>query len=435
MLEKTFCSSPWFHVRLTSNGNFETCRWARKPTHKHNLSNTSIIEFYNSDQMKQLRTQLLDGQSPEVCQSCYYEESFDKLTGRVRQLNKSAIDRNNFVLSLRSSPHYNMFLYSYQNNGHSEYYPTDLQIDLGNLCNSGCIMCYPIFSSRLESDYKKLSKTSKLFFDPVKTQEWSKDEKTKTKLIDQLTAIPNLKYIHFLGGETLYHPAFYEMCEALVQSNKAGDIIVGTTTNGTIYSERLENIITNFKEFHLGISIESVSKLNDYVRYPSKIQNVLENIEHFLQLRHSCGNLQISLRITPNIFTIYELDDLFEYMIKKKVIAESCNILVDPSHLRMELLPDDIRQEIVQKLSQLVNKYNCNKIDLVNVRRNDLIDQVIANNIVDYKNFVESFETPVDADKHRYNLVEWLKSFEQLRKNSILNYAPRYEEFLRNYGY
>ena len=435
MLEKTFCSSPWFHLRLTSDGSFETCRWAYKPDHKYNFSNTSLIQFYNSDQMKELRTELLEGHKPKVCQSCYYEESFDKLTGRVRQLHKSVIDKNNFALTLRSSPHYNMFLHSYENNGHSEYNPTDLQIDLGNLCNSGCIMCDPTYSSRLESDYKKLAKQSQLFFDPIKTQNWSSDINLKNKLIDELSDIKNIKYIHFLGGETLYHSAFYDICEALIKTNQAQDIIVGTTTNGTIFNSRLENLISSFKEFHLGISIESVLKLNDYIRYPSKIENILENLENFLNLRNKCSTLQISLRITPNIFTIYELDKLFEYMLQKKVIAESCNILADPQHLRMELLPDDIRQEILHKLNSLVDKYNLNKINIVNVRRNDLIDQVTANLILDYKNFIESYKMPSDVDKHRYNLVEWLQSFERLRKNSILDYAPRYEKFLRNYGY
>jgi sulfatase maturation enzyme AslB (radical SAM superfamily) len=296
-------------------------------------------------------------------------------------------------------------------------------------------MCDPTYSSRLESDYKKLAKQSQLFFDPIKTQNWSSDINLKNKLIDELSDIKNIKYIHFLGGETLYHSAFYDICEALIKTNQAQDIIVGTTTNGTIFNSRLENLISSFKEFHLGISIESVLKLNDYIRYPSKIENILENLENFLNLRNKCSTLQISLRITPNIFTIYELDKLFEYMFQKKVIAESCNILADPQHLRMELLPDDIRQEILHKLNSLVDKYNLNKINIVNVRRNDLIDQVTANLILDYKNFIESYKMPSDVDKHRYNLVEWLQSFERLRKNSILDYAPRYEKFLRNYGY
>lgn len=435
MLEKTFCSSPWFHMRLAGNGHFETCRWAYNPEHQHNFSTQSIIQFYNSKQMRQLRENLLEGESPSICQSCYYEESFNKLSGRLRQLNKSAVHTENFALTLRSSPHYEMFFKSYKNSGYSNYYPTDFQIDLGNLCNSGCIMCNPTYSSRLETDYKKLHKISSLFVSAEQSTSWSNDNLLKEKLITELLEIPQVKYIHFLGGETFYHSAFYEICEALIKAGKSSEIIIGTTTNATIYNTRLESLISNFKEFHLGISIESITKLNDYIRYPSQIDNVLENINNFLQLRNLYSNLQISLRITPNIFSIYEIDKLFEFMIQKNLIAESCNILADPAHLRMELLPFDIRQEVIKKLSNLIKKYNLNKHNVVNVRRNDLIDKVIANTILDYGTFIESYETPVDADKHRYNLVEWLKSFEQLRKNSILDYAPRYEEFLRNYGY
>jgi flagellar biosynthesis chaperone FliJ len=101
----------------------------------------------------------------------------------------------------------------------------------------------------------------------------------------------------------------------------------------------------------------------------------------------------------------------------------------------MELLPEDIRNEIITKFDILINKYQLAKTHLVNERRTDLIDKVIANTIIDYCNFIKKYQPPEDIEQQRYNLIEWLKSFEQLRNNSILDYAPRYEKFLRHYGY
>jgi MoaA/NifB/PqqE/SkfB family radical SAM enzyme len=394
------------------------------------------MQYYNSEQMRKLRMDLLEGKSPKSCSSCYYEQSFDKLTGRIRQLHKSGIDVNHFDLTLRSSPHYEMFLHSYENNGDSTFSPVDLHIDLGNLCNSSCIMCNPTFSSQLDKDYKKLSKISSLFNnESYQTTNWSRDKTTLKNLISELSSLPKIRYIHFLGGETLYQDAFYKICEELIKTNKAKDIIIGTTTNGTIYNTKLENLISHFKEVHLGISVESISSLNDYIRYPSEIKEVLSNLDKFIDLRDKRSNLYLSLRITPNIFTIYELDKLFEFMIEKKITAESCDILVEPLHLRMELLPDDIRNEIIKKFEFVIDKYKLNKTNVVNERRKDLIDQIIANLIVDYLRFLKTYEVPADIEYHRHNLVDWLKSFEKLRNNSILTYAPRYEKFLRHYGY
>ena len=435
MFKDTFCSSPWFHARLTYDGDFKECRWFKTNTAGNNIANTSIMEFYNSDRMKELRMDLLNGKTPAGCSDCYYEDSFNKLSGRTRQLLKSGIRLNEFDLTTRSSPHYDKFLHSYNKNGDSDYYPVDLQIDLGNTCNSACIMCDPFSSSQLQQEYKTLHKiNSALFANPVNYRSWTRDPATLEKFIQELVAIPNLKYIHLLGGETLYDPAFYTICERLVDAGVAKDIIVGTTTNGTIYDPRLESLIKEFKEFHLGISIESVTPLNDYIRYPGKVDHILANIDKFLALRSS-SKLYVSLRITPNIFTINEIDQLFEYMIEKNVIAESCNILFKPECLRIELLPHGLRQSIVGKLDRVIEKYNLQKTQVANVRRTDLIPDVIANLVLDYRNFVATYKKPGDADVHRTQLVKFLQAFERSRGNSILNYAPEYEQFLKHYGY
>ena len=59
------------------------------------------MEFYNSDAMRQLRLDMLSGNKPTACEPCYYQDQFGKLSGRVRQLNKSAITMTEFPLSFR----------------------------------------------------------------------------------------------------------------------------------------------------------------------------------------------------------------------------------------------------------------------------------------------------------------------------------------------
>lgn len=436
MFEKTFCSSPWFHVRLTYDGSYESCRWAKNPARVHRFQNQTLMQYYNSDQMRSLRQQLLSGESPEHCSTCYYEESFGKLNGRIRQLNKSAIDVDNFFPTIRSSPHYKNFEYSLHNDGLADMSPVDLQIELGNTCNSACIMCVPEASSRLEQEYHKLHKiNSDLFTKPNTYTAWTRDPVLVDQFVKQIVAIPNLRYIHFLGGETLYEESFYSICEQLIEHDLAKNIIVGTTTNGTIYNDRIKRFIENFKQFHLGISIESVTNLNDYIRWPGQIDSILSNINKLLMLRESNPEFYISLRITPNVFSVYEIDKLFVYLLENNVIAESCNILHNPLHLRMELIPNDIRNEVKKKLEILIDYYELEKLKIVNVRRSDQIRHVIADVVLDYYKFLCDYQEPADIEPSRYNLVDFLKSFESLRGNSILDYAPRYEKFLRHYGY
>ena len=431
MLKDSFCSSPWFHIRLTYDGSYDVCRWSKNGTTDLNIRTTSLMQFYNSDAMRQLRLAMLAGNKPVACEPCYYQDQFGKLSGRVRQLNKSAINLTQFPLSFRSSPHLELFEYSNDMQGASSHFPTDLQIDLGNTCNSACIMCDPTASSRLVADYKKLNRLdSRLFAEPIPYQSWTENTAVVDCFVQELQTLPYLRYIHFLGGETLYNQAFYDICEQL----DGTDLIVGTTTNGTIYDDRIARLIPRFKEFHLGISIESVTPLNDYVRYPGPTDQILANIFKFVTLRDRYPSLKLELRITPNLFTISELDQVFEFMIEHDIIAESCNILHQPRCLRMELMPDDIRQETVTKLQTIVDRLGTYEPQ-VNTRRSDLSRQIIAQLANEYLEFVKTYTRPADTNESHQELVRFLKSFETIRNNSILDYAPRYKDFLRHIGY
>jgi MoaA/NifB/PqqE/SkfB family radical SAM enzyme len=436
MLRDTFCSSPWFHLRITPDGNYNVCRWSNNKVVDQNMRDMSLQDFYNGPEMSNLRMQFLNGELPNICTSCTYQDKFGKLSGRKRQLLKSGITETDFELKLRSSPHYNYFKYSWENEGQSSYYPTDLQIDLGNICNSACIMCDPRYSTRLEQDYNTLNAEHPEMFEKSNFRyNWTNDPALIDKLIHELTQLPDIKYIHFLGGETLHIKSFYTICDKLIESGLAKNLIIGTTTNGTIYNEKIEKYIRSFRQFHLGLSIETVTKLNDYIRYPSNIDNILNTIQKYKLLQKD-NNLFISLRITPNIFSIYEFDELAKYIIENNLSVESCNILKNPSILRMELLPADIREEISNKLNNVIQHYNLRKDNsVINIRNDKFINQVIANNIIEYYDFIKNFKEPDNIDAERYKLVKFLKAFEKLRNNRITDYAPRYTEFLTSYGY
>jgi hypothetical protein len=254
--------------------------------------------------------------------------------------------------------------------------------------------------------------------------------------VNELSSIPNIKYIHFLGGETLYLKSFYTICNKLIENGISKNVSIGTTTNCTIYTPELEYIIKNFKHVHLGLSIEAIHPINDYVRWPSEVNSVVNIMKKFIDLRNHT-DLHLSLRITPSIFTIGYIDTLFEFMIENSMIAESCNLLQDPSCLRIELLPSDLVNLAVDKINRLIQKYNLVKPEesLVNRRNDNIKHLVIADIIFEYKTLLENMQVPINVEEERYNLVKFIRAFESLRGNNILNYLPEYEEFLRSYGY
>lgn len=437
-LNDNFCSSPWFHIRINSNGDFVPCRWDfSHAISNHNIKNTSMSEYMNSDVMRKLRIDLLEGNSTTTCASCNHEDTYNKVSGRQRQLLKSVISIKNFDKTFCASPHWNWFEYSYNNHGYTECLPVDLQIDLGNTCNSACVMCMPLYSSKLATEYIKLRKIDPILFDLAPSKgNWTDDPNLVDKFVDELSKIPNIRYIHFLGGETLYIPSLYAICQKLIDMGIAKNVSVGTTTNGTIYTTELEKVFKSFKQAHLGISIESLHPVNDYIRWPGKISSIEKNILSFIELRNQM-DLQLSLRITPSILSIYHIDTLFEFMIEHSVTAESCNILTTPTCLRIELLPKNILDEVVIKIDKVIEKYNLVEPTelLVNRRNETKRDEIISKVIFEYKHTIENLQPPEDVEFERYNLIKFLKGFESIHNNSILDYLPEYEEFLRRYSY
>ena len=437
-MKNSFCSSPWFHIRINPVGDFSPCRWSQRiHFSNHNINNTTLQEYVNSYEMRDLRMSLLAGESPAICSGCHYEDSHNKVSGRQRQLLKSAISIENFDKTLCASPHYEMFEYSNANQGRTEYLPVDLHMDLGSVCNSACVMCRPMNSTKLESEYVKLAKIEpELFRTTSKCTNWTDDTTLVDKFVTQLIELPNILYIHFLGGEPLYAKSFYSICNRLISTGIAKDISIGTTTNCTVYSSELENIIRQFKHVHIGLSVESLHCINDYVRWPSNIIKVRDIIQKFLILREET-QLHLTMRITPSIFTIYHLDSMFDFMIANLITAESCNILYDPSCLRIELLPKTLIMEALGKINAVIDNHGLIQSQnvIVNRRRADLADDVIGDIIFEYKKFLEDCSEPDDAESERHDLVKFVKAFETLRHNKIIDYLPEYEEFLRSYGY
>ena len=114
----------------------------------------------------------------------------------------------------------------------------------------------------------------------------------------------------------------------------------------------------------------------------------------------------------------------------------SCNILSDPTCLRIELLPNDLRKTAVAKLDQVIQRHGLVPNEtIINRRREDLVRPVISNLIFEYKQLLEAIQVPLDCEQERENLVKFTRAFEQLHHNNILEHLPEYEEFLRSYGY
>lgn len=421
-LAQSFCPSPWFHMRINNAGCYEYCRWTPIG---NKTTTTSIVaispEQFFQKNMSDIRASMIAGEKLPGCVDCYTMEKHNKVSGRQRQLLKIGVTVDNFANTMLSSPWINQC--SEEN---INLFPQDWQIDLGNYCNSACVFCSPDSSSRLAHEFKKLK-----IIDSSPPRNWCDDPQLLTKFINTLKKSPVLKYLHFIGGETLITPAFATILRELIKSNLHHDISIGFTTNLTVWDDNICELLTQFKEVNLGLSIECFDKLNDYVRWPSDIASVTTLVEKWLKFADKY-QWPVQFRTTPTWLTVGKLLSVYDYAWKHNVAVESCNFLENPEFLRISVLPKQHRDLIIAEMQQWLDTHRLDQKQIINTRNLATLKVQVTQDLSSYVNYLkneidESFRLPA--------AVQYLKLLESNRKNSILQYLPEYENLFRSAGY
>ena len=419
-------------MRINNSGSYEYCRWQSKTSQTsrldtdHNIRNQSPIDYFQNT-MAPIRTKLLLGQDHAQCSECHHMEQHKKPSGRQRQLLKVGVTVDKFEKTMISSPVFHEFKYSNDHGGHTNRFPSDWQIDLGNFCNSACVYCNPEFSSRLATEFKRIG-----LIDQMPPGSWCNDEKLIKKFIDNLSACDELHYLHFLGGETLITPGFEIILKGIIAAGLAKNVTIGFTTNLTVWNSDVIDLLTQFKQVNLGVSIDTLTPVNDYVRWPSNLPEVNKILNQWISLSKN-HNWLMQLRVTPTCLTIHELTTIYDFAWDNKLSVESCNFLQDPEFLRINVLPKQQRLQICQGIKQWIDAHTVESTaQIINTRNPGVVEQQLVQDASSYCNLLEFGED----EHHRLpQLVQYLKKLEDSRGNCVLDYVPQYESIFRSAGY
>lgn len=409
-------------MRINNAGHYEYCRWADKSqrTHAPHIQAVSPQEFFQQH-MTPIRQQLLAGEQPQGCGECAVMEQNNKVSGRQKQLLKVGVRVEQFEKTLVSSPWVETF-----KSAEFTQLPQDWQIDLGNYCNSACVFCEPGSSSRLATEWKQLG-----FIDQLPLLNWTDNPELVNKFIHTLEQSSHIQYLHFIGGETLITPAFKTILRALIQAGLNRTATIGFTTNLTVWDSQVIDLLTQFHGVNLGMSVESFEIVNDYVRWPSKLPVVLENLDRWQELAAQQAWL-LQLRTTPTLLTIGSLLSVYDYAWTRKISVESCNFLTEPAFMRPSVLPPSYRSSVIYHMQLWLDQHPVSGNTVLNIRDPNVSQ---LQNHQDLQSYVNYLENMPDESNRLPDLVIFLKRLEASRGNSILTYLPEYEELFKSAGY
>jgi sulfatase maturation enzyme AslB (radical SAM superfamily) len=411
-------------MRIVSTGQMKFCRWSNADQSTPIIGEVHPLTFFQQH-MAPVRAAMLAGQPSTECNDCYVMEKYSKVSGRQKQLLKTGITIKDFDKSCLSSTFASEFKKSSQH-GQTDLRPIDWQIDLGNHCNSACVMCVPESSSRLATEFHRIG-----FIKQLPPANWTEDESKVDMFIDLLSRTPGLTYLHFIGGETLITPGFKKILRTIVKQHFRDKITVGLTTNLTVWDSEINHLLGEFKQVHLGMSIESMTRVNDYVRYPSNIQSVTETMHRWIELSRTQGWIP-TLRTTPTALTAGELLGIYKFALTNRVGIESCNFLDEPHMLRMSVLPLDTRKQISDQIKHWIQQQGLDTETVINIRDPNQAQQNVLQDLTSYVNYLN--ESP-DETHLLPIMVRYLKKLDQSRGNCVLDYLPEYEELFRSAGY
>lgn len=378
----------------------------------------SIKDWYSSEPMRQARERMFDNDRWKFCRRCHYEEEISTTSRRHRSNQKSVIFKENFKLSFKQSPGYEKFTDS-----EFDGMPIDLHIDLGNYCNLACKMCTPEASSRIASQHKTWKMLDST---PV---DWTNDQATWDRFLAEIITIPELKNLHFMGGETLIQPRFEECIDYLIANNKT-NVCISFVTNGTIYKESIVKKLKLFPRAGIEVSIESTGPTNAYTRQGTNTNEVLANINRYI-----ADGCDITLRPAPSLLTAREYWQVIKLALDRKLIIKS-NICTDPEFLNINVLPLDIRQGYINNYQQLIEEYNLNdRLDGdYNESDHNNYKLVAKNQIIQ---MISMLEQPVPENQKVLltQLCQHIHAWDQVYNYNAIDVYPELEKLLTGHGY
>jgi len=334
------CVLPWVSVETTPLGTVKPCCLAIEEIkddrgNSFNLGTSTLEEAFQSSYMRQLRADFIEGKKPETCRRCWDEESAGRVSKRMNSLLRLRHMINDVKVDFTEDQGKLIFL----------------DLKLGNICNLKCRICGSFSSSKwaqeeieIQKEWPKSNQNS-IPHDNLKKGQWPRHNNDFWENMDAL--LPYIRYFEFTGGEPFLIQEHFDLLRKAVEKGYSKNIEIHYNTNATTFPKEGLELWPHFKIVEIAFSIDDVGPRFEYQRFGANWQQAKDNIEKFYQLRNQNKNIILQHCLTINVYNIFYLNDLFEWMLEQNFNSTYFNVLHDAWYYSIRSLPQEAKQQII----------------------------------------------------------------------------------------
>ena len=385
----TFCSLPWLHLYVGTNGDILPCCAADQNLPMGNINKQNISDIINSERFVNLRKNMLSGQRSKECEFCYVREDAGLPSLRVGHNHRWPVTNPTEIVT--------------------NFTPRYLDIRLNNICNLKCRMCSGYFSSAIATEEIELCGNSKL-------PKALKNQQRQNALSEIINYVPFAEKIYFAGGEPLLAKEHYTILEELVK-HKNTNLQIFYNTNFTTLDYQDFYVLDLWKQFSnitIGASLDAEAEVAEYVRHGSKWSDIEKNLE---LLKTQCPHVYFTVTSAVGFLTVKSLIDLQQRWHNNKVLdikKFSLVVITSPGHLTVQVLPEHHKKRLEHIIAQHINWCN----------------QQSANHLALQWENVLKYMWAEDSTYQLFEFKRLTNSLDQHRGESFIKTFPEFQDLL-----
>ena len=316
MSNDTYCPVAFNQVYADNGGKYRLCCHA-SPNHTLDhmrVDNTLPFDYLMSDEMEDIRLQMLSGEKIQGCEKCYKLEDDGHKSWRQWKYKADTVrlsEIENVGLKLRIN---------------------------GSYCNLGCYMCHPYNSSTRRAELKATNMETEWQggggVDDVVNVKSGRFEEILEHIHEHVAKIG---YMNITGGEPILLPRMWAFLDNIPDEYAKNINLTFDTnlTHTTFKGRSIREIVDRFNQVWFGVSCDHYGERLEWIRYPIDVKSFEQNIR---------DNWDIikGLNCTVSLLNVFELYEIKEYYATNFNVGVSFNNIVrNPKTLSIKNLPQD----------------------------------------------------------------------------------------------